>query len=75
MTAEEGITRFPGIKAALWKFWDDKKPGTISEFSIMEYFRVNGHEGPLREMLYQLPSTTISAMSLSNKANTICKQL
>lgn len=31
-----------------------KEPGTISHFRIMEYFRICGHEGFPREMLYHL---------------------
>jgi hypothetical protein len=43
-------------KTALGKFWfwDDKEPSMVLEFRIMEYFRVNGHKGPLREILYHL---------------------
>jgi hypothetical protein len=69
MTAEPMVTRFPGTGAALWKFCDDKEPGTISEFRIMEYFRLNGHEGPLREMLYHLLPRRLFRMLMQHQAD------
>jgi hypothetical protein len=69
MTGEQMVTRFPGPEAALQKFWDDKEPGTISEFRIMEYFRVNGYEGPLREMLTYLLPREFFRILMECKAN------
>jgi hypothetical protein len=69
MTAEQMVTRFPGTKDALWKFWDEKEPGTMSEFRIMEYFRLNGPEGPLREMLYHLLPRRLFRMLMEHEAN------
>ncbi|KAJ9094302.1 hypothetical protein QFC20_006930 [Naganishia adeliensis] len=74
VTAEQMVIRFPGTKAALWKFWDDKEPGTISEFRIMEYFRIHGHEGPLREMLYHLLPRRLFPILMEYKANGMLDQ-
>lgn len=74
VTAEQMVTRLPGTKAALWKFWDDKEPGTISEFRIMEYFRIHGHEGPLREMLYHLLPRRLFPILMDYKANGMLDQ-
>lgn len=62
-------TRFPELKDALWKSWDDKEAGDISQFRIMEYFRLNGHGGPLRAMLFHLLSRRFFRMLMEHKAN------
>ncbi|KAJ9106984.1 hypothetical protein QFC20_003884 [Naganishia adeliensis] len=64
-----GHSVFGGTKAASWKSWDDKEPGTIFEFRIMEYFRINGHEGPLREMLYHLLPRPLFRILMECKVN------
>ncbi|KAI5449713.1 hypothetical protein NCC49_004078 [Naganishia albida] len=63
------VNRFPSTKDALWEFWDSKEPGTISEFRIMEYFRIHGHEGALREMLYYLLPRRLFRMLMEHEAD------
>lgn len=69
MTAEAMHVRFRGVPHAILKFWERKRPSSISSTRIMEYFSIQGHIGPFREPLYRFLARRIQRLLKEDKSN------
>ncbi|KAJ9103061.1 hypothetical protein QFC21_002483 [Naganishia friedmannii] len=69
MTPEHMHVRFRGVPYSVTKYWEAKRPGSISSFRIMEYFAARGHLGPFREPMYHLLPRRLYRELMEDKEN------